>query len=111
MGEECEEVGKRGRGKKVKITIYWYAGKFLWKEITETCDECDLTIALARRLVREIGEEKVELEVKPWLDHFFEALFHLGWHAPIVLVNGKRFSQGVVPDPEKLRERILTAMG
>ncbi len=71
------------------------------------CVECDLTIRLVRRVVAELGRDDVQVVVKPWLRHAIDALCRGGWHAPVVTIDGKVFSQGVVPDPETLRGRLL----
>ena len=70
------------------------------------CEECNLTIQLVRRIVGQLGREDVRVEVKPWLSNLFDALRRGGWHAPVVTIDGKIFSQGVVPDAEALREQL-----
>jgi predicted dithiol-disulfide oxidoreductase (DUF899 family) len=70
------------------------------------CEECDLTIRKVRKVIDELGRNDVQIEVKPWLRHLFDALRRGGWHAPVVTINGKVFSQGVVPDTEELKERL-----
>ncbi|MEK6977104.1 MAG: hypothetical protein AABX40_01720 [Candidatus Hydrothermarchaeota archaeon] len=96
---------------KAKVTIYRYGGRFLFYRITQDCEECELSVRMARGIARELGEEKVEIEVKPWLDHFMEALLKGGWHTPIILINGRKYSQGVVPQRAEFMEAILRAMG
>ena len=93
---------------KVKITIYEWAGKKGPFKITSPCKECGVGIPLIKSLAKEIdsGRGKVRVEVKPWLDNFFEVLWKGGWHAPIILVNGKIFSQGIIPDATLLRKTI-----
>jgi hypothetical protein len=39
-----------------------------------------------------------------------EALLKGGWHAPVVTIDGRVFSQGVVPDPERLRAALQEEM-
>jgi hypothetical protein len=70
------------------------------------CEECDLTIRLVRRVVDEIGRDDIRVEVKPWLRYIVDALRRGGWHAPVVTIDGRVFSQGVVPDAETLKERL-----
>ena len=96
---------------KVRVTIYRYGGRLLLYRITQDCEECELSVHMARGIARELGEDKVEIEVKPWLDHFFEALLKGGWHTPIILINGRKYSQGVVPQREEFREAIRRAVG
>jgi hypothetical protein len=70
------------------------------------CEECNLTIGLVRRLIAESGREDIEVVIKPWLRHAVDALRRGGWHAPVVTIDGKVYSQGVVPEPEELRRRL-----
>jgi hypothetical protein len=58
------------------------------------------------RVVEEVEDSDIRVEVKPWLRHAFDALRRGGWHPPVVSVDGKVFSQGVVPDAAALRERL-----
>ena len=90
------------------ITIYPISGRQLgFLRIPHRwCEECNLTIQLVRRIVEQLGREDVRVEVKPWLSNMFDALRRGGWHAPVVTIDGKIFSQGVVPDAEALRERL-----
>jgi hypothetical protein len=73
------------------------------------CEECNLTISLVRRVVAELGREDIEVVVKPWLRHALDALRRGGWHAPVVTIDGKVFSQGLVPDAAALRKSLLVA--
>ncbi|HJM74638.1 MAG TPA: DUF3179 domain-containing protein [Dehalococcoidia bacterium] len=57
------------------------------------CEECDLTIRTARRAAEQVGD--VEVKVKPWFNHLFDALRRGGWHAPVLTIDGKIFSQGI----------------
>ncbi|MEK0326586.1 MAG: hypothetical protein QQN63_12885 [Nitrosopumilus sp.] len=49
----------------------------------------------------------IKLTVKPWLDNIFRILLKGGWHPPVVLVDGKRISQGVVPSDSLLTKAIV----
>jgi hypothetical protein len=49
---------------------------------------------------------RIQVRVRPWLRHLPEAVRRGGWHPPVVTINGKLFSQGVVPDAEALRQEI-----
>ena len=57
---------------------------------------------------KEFAGKPVIIEIKPWLTHIFESLRRGGWHAPVILVNGKLFSQGIVIDRDKLNQRVLS---
>ncbi|MBW2220739.1 MAG: hypothetical protein JRF40_14815, partial [Deltaproteobacteria bacterium] len=97
--------------KTVKLTLYRYAGKFLFFRIKNRCQECDITYVILQRLLAEqLHGKPVSLEIVPWLDNFWKVIWRGGWHAPILTVNGKVFSQGKVPDIPKLlskKKKIL----
>ena len=93
------------------VTIYPISGRQLGPLSIphRWCEECDLTINLVRRIAEEPGREDVQVKVKPWIRHIFDALRRGGWHAPVVAIDGKGFSQGSVPDADELRERLDAA--
>ena len=95
------------------VTVYPITGRQLGllKIPSALCEECDLTIRAVRRVVEELGDRNIRVEVKPWLRHAFDALRRGGWHPPVVTVDGKVFSQGVVPDAAALRERLERQRG
>lgn len=94
--------------RKRKVTVYPITGRQLGfiSIPSRVCEECDLTVSLVRRLAAEL-DDRVEVEVRPWLRHIFDALRRGGWHAPVVTIDGKVFSQGVVPDADALKARLL----
>jgi glutaredoxin len=95
------------KSKTVKLTLYRYAGKFLFIRIKNRCKECDITYTILQRLMNEAFYGKpVSLQIVPWLDNFWKVIWKGGWHAPILTVNGKVFSQGQVPDISKLLSTI-----
>ncbi|MEE8336725.1 MAG: thioredoxin family protein [Dehalococcoidia bacterium] len=95
--------------RKREITVYPITGRQLFFRVPHSwCEECDLTIRTARRVAEQIGDVKVTVTVKPWFNHLFDALRRGGWHAPVLTIDGKLFSQGVVPDEDQLR-KALTA--
>ena len=65
------------------------------------CEECDLTVHLVQRVATDFPH--VEVRIKPWFNHLFNALRRGGWHPPVVTINGKVSSQGIVPDEDRLR--------
>ncbi len=85
-----------------EITVYPFAGRQLFFRIPDSwCEECDVTLRLVNDVATEIGD--IDVRIKPWFNHLFDALKRGGWHAPVVTIDGKVFSQGVVPDEAKLR--------
>ena len=98
---------------KVEIVVYRFTGRQLFFEVPQKwCEECDTTIGLARSVLRELGLEndrRVRLVIKPWMINLFEALAAGGWHPPVLLINGQVFSQGIVPDRQRLKT-LLTRL-
>ena len=93
--------------KTVRLTLYRYAGKFLFFRIKKRCKECDISYAILQRLMNEqLRGKAVSLRIVPWLDNFWKVIWRGGWHAPILTVNEKVFSQGKVPDIPKLLSKI-----
>jgi len=94
----------------VTITVFPITGRQLFFTIPERwCAECDLTVHIANG-VADRHPGRVRVEVKPWLGHLGSALRRGGWHPPVVLVEGRRVSQGVVPDPDALDAAVLEAL-
>lgn len=92
------------------ITVYPITGRQLFFRVPHAwCEECNLTIRLVRSVVADLDGD-VEVLVKPWFNHLFDALRRGGWHAPVVTIDGRVFSQGVVPDEEELRSAIRAAV-
>lgn len=75
------------------------------------CEECDLAISRVRQVVAELGRDDIEVKIKPWLRYAFDALRRCGWHAPVVTIDGRVFSQGVVPDDDTLKAALRGAGG
>ena len=79
---------------EVAITLYKYSGNLLFFKIKEKCKECDITEAIIKDMMkREFNGKNVKLEIKPWLNNFFYCFFRFSWHAPLIIVNGKKFHQ------------------
>lgn len=96
--------------KQTKIDLYLWEGKKWIFEIKSECRECDLTSAMLKDMKKkEFKGRDVMIEIKPWLDNVFSSLLKGGWHPPVLMVNGRVFSQGVVPDRKKLAQKVLSA--
>lgn len=108
MGTQLQGAAK---SKPVVVTIYPIAGRQLFFRVPERfCKECDLTVRAARRVVEALGNPpEVQIRIRPWLNYLPLALMRGGWHPPVVTINGKRFSQGVVPEAARLGEAIRNA--
>jgi len=95
----------------VSIVMYYWGGKKFGITIKTECEECDINMGILKEMEKKEFENKpVSIIIKPWLTHFWEVLFTGGWHAPIILTNGKIFSQGVVIDRERLAQKVQTEL-
>jgi len=96
--------------KTIKIAVYRWAGEKWFFRIGSECVECDLAVSQVKALLSAHPDWPVELEVKPWLTHLWEALRHGGWHAPVVLVDGRIVRQGTVPSRAELATAVRLAL-
>ncbi|MBI2886167.1 MAG: glutathione S-transferase N-terminal domain-containing protein [Chloroflexi bacterium] len=106
---ERPDEGREGevRTRPVEVTVYRMTGSQLFFRVPEAvCEECDLTVAVAHRVAESFGPERVTVTVKPWLNHLPEALLKGGWHPPVVTVDGRLVTQGIVPTSETLERAI-----
>lgn len=89
------------------IIMYYWGGEKFGLKIKSSCRECDINRGILEDMKRkEFKGRSVAIEIKPWLTHLWEALRHGGWHAPVIVVNGKLFSQGTVVDKGKLTKYL-----
>lgn len=88
---------------------YKWAGKWGPFKITVPCGECGASEGIIQHVIdTEFAPHgiAVDFETRPWLDVWWKPLLRGAWHAPIVLVNGKVVSQGVVVDAGKLASAL-----
>jgi len=94
---------------KIQITIYIMTGKQgLFVIPKNWCQECDLLIALVKNIVKESNlADKVEIKIRPWFLWAPLPFFrHFAWDPPILVINGKLVSQGVVPPKQQIIDKI-----
>lgn len=92
-----------------EITIYRFTGsQGLFSIPKAWCEECDLLVSQVRRTVTELGlDDKTKITIRPWWLWFWQPLLtHLAWHAPILTINGKLISQGVLPTRQLLMKAL-----
>ena len=88
----------------INITVYKWAGAWGPFKVNIPCGECTLTEDVIKdTLANELKDVDVELETHDWLTQSWKPLLKGGWHAPIVMVNGRVVSQG-----EALNRGLLT---
>ncbi|HQV15952.1 MAG TPA: hypothetical protein PK620_13615, partial [Denitromonas sp.] len=91
-------------GSAVQIVVYRWAGAWGPFKVTVPCGECALTRdVIVDTLAHELDGIAVELDVRDWLSEWWRPLLKGGWHAPIVMVEGKVVSQG-----QALNRGVLT---
>ena len=94
----------------ISIAIYIFTGRRWFFKIPQKWrEECDVLVSLVKTIIRELGIEKaVELKIRPWWIFWWLPLCMSGaWRVPILTINGRVFSQGVVPRKAELEEYLL----
>ncbi len=94
----------------VRVTLYRWAGQWGPFKVKIPCGECALTRdVIEDTFATELAGIPVELDVREWLSEWWKPLPKGGWHAPIVLVEGKIISQGYALNRGILTEAIIKA--
>ena len=96
-----------------KIIIYRFAGRQgLFTIPNEWCVECDLLISLVEDVLSSKGlESSTTLTIRPWFLWFWLPFLRYGkFHAPILIINGKFISGGIVPAREKIEAALSIPM-
>ena len=92
----------------IRITIYRWAGRWGPFKVNIPCGECALTADIVRDVVEnELAGVPVEIETLDWLSNWWKPVLKGGWHAPIVLVEGKVISQGEALNRGVLAEAVI----
>ncbi|MCH8741533.1 hypothetical protein IH779_01395 [Patescibacteria group bacterium] len=93
--------------KPVQITMYFWGGSKFGIIIKSKCKECEINSGILEDMKqKEFSGKPVTIEIKSWLTHIWDSLRRGGWHAPIILVNNRLFSQGVLIDRKKLAGQV-----
>jgi glutaredoxin len=94
----------------VRVTVFRWAGSWGPFKVKIPCGECALTQdVLADTFATELAGVPVELEVRDWLTEWWKPLRRGGWHAPIVLVDGRLISQGHALNRGLLTQAVIEA--
>lgn len=94
----------------VKISLFKWAGKWGPFKVSIPCGECALTVDVINDTVEnELQGIPVKLETHDWLSNWWKPLRHGGWHAPIIIVEGKLVSQGHALNRGVLTEAVIAA--
>jgi len=94
----------------VNITVFRWAGAWGPFKVSIPCGECSLTHDIIRDCMEtDLSGIDVELDLRDWLTEWWKPLPKGGWHAPIVLVNGKIISQGAALNRGALTQAVIEA--
>ncbi len=98
------------QNKPVVLTLYRWAGAWGPFKVNIPCGECSLTKDVIQdTLNTELAGIPVELDIRDWLSEWWRPLIKGGWHAPIVMVEGKVISQGAALNRGVLTQAIIEA--
>ncbi|WP_250655065.1 glutaredoxin family protein [Alkalimarinus coralli] len=96
--------------KPVEVTLYRWAGAWGPFKVKIPCGECSLTADVIQdTLDTELGGILVKLELRDWLSEWWKPLVKGGWHAPIVMVEGRVISQGAALNRGVLTQAVIEA--
>ncbi len=94
----------------VNLTLYRWAGAWGPFKVKIPCGECSLTVDVINdTLETELAGIPVKLDIRDWLTEWWKPLPKGGWHAPIVMVEGKLVSQGHALNRGVLTEAVIAA--
>ena len=94
----------------VRVTLYRWAGQWGPFTVKIPCGECSLTVDVIQdTFARELQGIPVQLDARDWLSEWWRPLPAGGWHAPIVMVEGRLVSQGHALNRGLLTEAIIEA--
>ena len=96
--------------KKIKVTVFRWAGSWGPFSVKIPCGECSLTKdVIVDTFETELKGIPVELEMHDWLSKWWKPLKKGGWHAPIVMVENKMISQGAALNRGVLTQAVIQA--
>lgn len=94
--------------KPVNITVFRWAGAWGPFKVNIPCGECSLTKDIIQDCIdTDLAGIEVILDLRDWLTEWWKPLLRGGWHAPIVLVNGKLISQGAALNRGVLTQAVI----
>jgi len=94
----------------VNVTVYRWGGEWGPFRVSIPCGECSLTAdVITDTFEHELAGIPVGLETLDWLSHWWQPLAKGGWHAPIVMVEGRVISQGKALNRGVLTQAVIEA--
>jgi hypothetical protein len=97
------------RADEVKVTLYTLTGRqlYFFQVNPAYCRECDMTVHVVEKALSQMNGVNVRFEVKPWLTYAASSIFRGGYHPPVLIVDTKLVSQGVVPKTDEVKHAVL----
>ena len=94
----------------IQITVFRWAGAWGPFKVNIPCGECSLTRDIIEDcMATDLAGIPVQLDLRDWLSEWWRPLPKGGWHAPIVLVQGKIISQGAALNRGVLTQAVIEA--
>ncbi|MDQ6960189.1 MAG: glutaredoxin [Mariprofundaceae bacterium] len=94
----------------VNITLFRWAGSWGPFNIRAPCGECSLTSdVIVDAMAHELSGVPIHLDIRDWLSEWWRPFLKGGWHAPIVLVDGRVVSQGSALNRGVLSQSVIEA--
>ncbi len=95
---------------QVEVLLYKWAGSWGPFKVRIPCGECSLTLDIIQdTFENELREIPIRFTLREWLSEWWRPLPRGGWHAPIVMVDGKVVSQGNALNRGVLTEAVVNA--
>jgi len=92
----------------ITIQVYRWAGSWGPFKVNIPCGECSLTKDIIQDTIdSDLEGINVEIDMRDWLSEWWKPLLKGGWHAPIVMVDGKVISQGRALNRGLLTEAVI----
>lgn len=107
---KSHDKGKGLDPNSIKITLFRWAGRWGPFQVKVPCGECALTKdVILDTIESELKGVPVTLELRDWLSEWWRPLLKGGWHAPIVMVEGKVINQGNAMNRGLLSQAVIEA--
>jgi len=94
----------------IRVILLKWAGSWGPFKISVPCGECSLTADVIEDVLEnELADVPVMFECRDWLSEWWNPLLKGGWHAPIVMVDGRVVSQGRAINRGVLTQAVIEA--
>ncbi|WP_321527519.1 glutaredoxin [Sedimenticola selenatireducens] len=95
---------------RIVVTLFRWAGAWGPFKVNIPCGERSLSKdVILDTLSTELAGIPVDLDIREWLSEWWKPLLKGGWHAPIVMVEGKVIAQGHALNRGVLTQAVIEA--